>query len=258
MKTKTKLTILLIIIAAALLVVDYYVLRAEDESAPVISFPEGEATYSADMDDEDLLEGVTARDDKDGDVSDSLRIGEKVESEDGTYITIFYIARDSSNNIAQSSRIMQMDASAQAQIQQSATPTPVEEETTGTADTTQSAEGVQDTQQTANGTESEAEPELDEQGRLENEAAIAALPATSPRIYLSQYAVEIAAGSEFEPLSYVEDIQDDADSRDDLYLGIQISGEVNTSVAGTYELYYYVNDSAGNTSNEAKLTVTVA
>ena len=38
---------------------------------------------------------------------------------------------------------------------------------------------------------------------------------------------------------------------------IQITGDVNTGAAGTYELTYYVVDSNGNSSNGAVLTVVV-
>ena len=94
-------------------------------------------------------------------------------------------------------------------------------------------------------------------GAAQNEAAIAALPAESPRFYLTQYSVEVERGAELNRLGYVQDITDDKDSRDELYQGIQISGEVDTNTPGEYMLEYYVVDSDGNTSNTAQLKVTV-
>ena len=58
-------------------------------------------------------------------------------------------------------------------------------------------------------------------------------------------------------LSYVKDIQDDTQSRSDLFRVIQIDGNVNTNVPGTYELTYYVVDNSGNSSNGAVLTIVV-
>lgn len=64
-------------------------------------------------------------------------------------------------------------------------------------------------------------------------------------------------GADFNELSYVQDISDDKDSRDELYQGIQISGEVDTNTPGEYTLEYHAVDSDGNNSNAAQLKVTV-
>ena len=74
---------------------------------------------------------------------------------------------------------------------------------------------------------------------------------------MPHYFVEIERGAEFNRLSYVQDITDDQDSREELYRGIQISGEVDTNTPGEYILEYYVSDSDGNNSNTAQLRVTV-
>ena len=47
------------------------------------------------------------------------------------------------------------------------------------------------------------------------------------------------------------------DDRSWLFQHIQVAGEVNSYTPGVYEMIYYVIDSDGNQSNEAKLTVTV-
>lgn len=64
-------------------------------------------------------------------------------------------------------------------------------------------------------------------------------------------------GTALDKLSYVNDIQDDTETRSDLFKKIQITGEVNTATPGTYELTYYVVDNQGNSSNGAILTVVV-
>ena len=52
-------------------------------------------------------------------------------------------------------------------------------------------------------------------------------------------------------------LQDDTDETSELWKRIQITGQVNTAVAGTYTCTYYVVDTAGNMSNSAELTVVV-
>ena len=76
-------------------------------------------------------------------------------------------------------------------------------------------------------------------------------------MYLNTYYVEVPVGTVLDKLSYVKDIQDDVDTTSDLFKKIQITGDVNTGAAGTYELTYYVVDSNGNSSNGAVLTVVV-
>ena len=76
-------------------------------------------------------------------------------------------------------------------------------------------------------------------------------------MYLTTYYVEVPVGTKLDKLSYVKDIQDDTQSRSDLFRVIQIDGNVNTDVPGTYELTYYVVDNSGNSSNGAVLTIVV-
>ena len=89
--------------------------------------------------------------------------------------------------------------------------------------------------------------------------AIAELSEAAPRLYLSAYGIKINAGASFNALSYVENIEDDADDKDRLYRDISVDGldKFDSKVPGTYELTYFCYDSAGNRSNRAKLTVIV-
>ena len=91
------------------------------------------------------------------------------------------------------------------------------------------------------------------------EEAISELSEAAPRLYLSSYGIKINAGARFNALSYVENIEDDADDKDRLYRDISVDGldKFDAKVPGTYELTYFCYDSAGNRSNRAKLTVIV-
>lgn len=259
MKLKNRITLLLAVAAVALIAVNALVLLAEDRRGPEIAFAQGELTYNSSMSEEQLLEGVTASDNRDGDVTDSLRIGEILPSADKSQVTVVYTAKDSSNNIAQLSRVLPVEGAVSEEgLPNHAAGTDAEEQndTSGQeAVTTPTPTPTPAATQEPVITEEAGDP--NEAGRLENEAAIAALAPEAPRMYLSQYAVTIPAGSDFNALGYVEDITDDADSRDDLYRQIQISGEADMQTPGVYELYFYVNDSDGNTSNQARLSVTV-
>ena len=78
----------------------------EDRTAPVIHMEEVQLEYREGMTDEELLEGITATDETDGDVTGSLVVEKVSEVGDGTVIVTFG-ARDRSNNVVKASRVMQ-------------------------------------------------------------------------------------------------------------------------------------------------------
>ena len=79
------------------------------------------------MDEALLLEGVTAVDEKDGDVSDSLLV-EKVAGTNGKEVIVTYVARDGANNVGKASRAFTVAGS------YGGGDIPVEEETFETGD----------------------------------------------------------------------------------------------------------------------------
>ncbi len=238
---------ILAIAAAASVVVAAVVYLAQDKEGPAILFDESrQILYSEGMTEEELLQGVSARDSRDGDVSDTLQV-EKV-NDLGDMAVVTYVAMDTHYNVTKEERVLNAAAGGGEEEASGSMPAQAvparESEPTGTPAATPAP------------TE---EPEADEesQRREQMEQEIAALPEGSPELRLSQHVVTISAGSEFNQLSYVESITDDVDTQDYLFTQIQISGTVDPSTPGTYTLTYYVADSSGNFSNEDVLEVTV-
>ena len=80
---------------------------SRDKVPPVISFSEADAlTYEEGMTDEELLRGIIAYDDVDGDVSDSLKVEFVAADPEAGTVTVTYAARDKSNNVAKASQIL--------------------------------------------------------------------------------------------------------------------------------------------------------
>ena len=77
----------------------------EDRMAPVIYMEEVELEYREGMSDEELLAGVTATDETDGDVTGSLVVEKVSEVGNGTVIVTFG-ARDASGNVGKVSRVL--------------------------------------------------------------------------------------------------------------------------------------------------------
>ena len=245
---KKGLVAMLFLACAALLAGNVVVYIGEDRNGPEISVPQEEITYVAGTDTSALLNGVTAQDDRDGDVTNTVTIESIIPNAEQTGASVVYVAKDSKNNVTKETRTILYStdanqAAAQAAAEQAA------------AD--QAAQDQAAAEQAAQGDAAGERAQTTDDGAAQNEAAIAALSAESPRFYLTQYSVELERGAELNELSYVQDISDDEDSRDELYQGIQISGEVDTNTPGEYTLEYHVVDSDGNNSNAAQLRVTV-
>lgn len=77
----------------------------EDRTPPVIHMEETELEYREGMSGEELLAGVTAVDETDGDVTGSLVVEKVSEIGDGTVIVTFG-AKDESGNVGKGSRMM--------------------------------------------------------------------------------------------------------------------------------------------------------
>lgn len=239
---KKGLVAMLFLACAALLAGNVVVYIGEDRKGPEISVPQEEITYVAGTDTSALLNGVTAQDNRDGDVTDTVTIESIIPNADQTGASVVYVAKDSKNNVTKETRTILYSTDAAQAAETSAE---------------QAAQDQAAADQTAQGEASGENAQTTDDGAAQNEAAIAALPAESPRFYLTQYSVEVERGADLNELSYVQDITDDKDSRDELYQGIQISGEVDTNTPGEYTLEYHVVDSDGNNSNAAQLKVTV-
>lgn len=107
-------TIAVCVADAALLALSIFLSVHQDRTAPVISFEKNDILYSDGMDESLLLENVTAADDQDGDVSESLLV-EKISITAKGDVIVTYAAMDSSNNVAKASRVYQMKKSAVSQ-----------------------------------------------------------------------------------------------------------------------------------------------
>lgn len=221
---KKLVVVLLLLLCVGAGGVNYWLDQNSDKTPPVIHIPDGaELIYQEGEDTDILLEGVTAVDEKDGDVSDTLVVESILPMQNESKATVLYYAKDKSNNVAQASRTVEYRPEGGIAWM-------VEPETEST--------------------EAESE-DLEESDDMKN------LPKDYPRIYLTTDKVTVKQGEDYNLLSYVKDITDDQDGPDWLYYQIHIDGMGDINGPGTYELYYTVIDRDYHTSNRAKLTLTI-
>lgn len=226
-----------------------FMLVSEDKKAPEIQFQDNEIVYTAGDSYDGLLGGVTAMDNIDGDVTESLVVESVYPNEDGTTATVVYVARDTSNNIGKATKKIfyqtteNQDFDSEEEADESKQETVTEQEKTAVP----TPAATQEPSVTP-----EVEDEVDDS---EEEDAFSS---ENPKITLTTDRVVIRKGETINRIAYVESVTDDKDSRETLYRRIEIQGDTfNKDEEGTYEQIYYVIDTDGNRSNEAKLTIVV-
>ena len=104
MKNRT-LPKLILVISAIIFLLVILIVGSRDRVGPYIDFTDDcVSTFNENDDVELLLQGVTALDDKDGDVTDSIRIQNINVFVDRGEIIVHYSAKDSSNNVTEVSK----------------------------------------------------------------------------------------------------------------------------------------------------------
>lgn len=83
-----------------------YLYLHKDKQGPIIGMPGERITYHENQDQAVLLDGVTAHDKEDGDVSDTLMIEAIYPSANGQTAKVVYAAMDSSNNVTKEQRMV--------------------------------------------------------------------------------------------------------------------------------------------------------
>lgn len=210
--------------------------KNQDRTAPKIKVDQSEKiAYTEGEDYGKLLEGVTAQDDKDGDLTGEVFV-EKIVRVSKKKAVVYYGVTDKAKNVGTASREVTYQESEDSDVAEE------------TAQDTASEEVSEETAQDAAAAEQQSTDQ--QSGSLQPNG-------TRPAMKLAEEAKTIARGTSFNALNEVTDAVDDKDDRDTLFRGLHIDGNYNVNQAGTYTLQYYVQDSDGNISDPITFTLTV-
>lgn len=223
------IAVALSILSGVLMIGAVFGIALKDRTAPVISI-EGKNNLSyAEGDDMDvLLKDVTAEDEKDGDVTESIRVSDIYETRNGRAMVI-YVAKDTSNNMAKLKReiyYVQKENSAEVELEQT-----------------------------------EAEQTDDEQANMaqvETEQVNSSMETAQPtgaRVNMLQKEVTLKVGENFNILRYIQNAVDA--NGNDISRSMHVEGNYDTNVAGVYELKIYAVDSEQTRTNEETFRLTV-
>ncbi len=245
-----KLTFFLILVCIGLAAIVVKFKIQADKQGPEITFHNTDLVYNQTTTKEELLADVTAMDEEEGDVS-SLLLVENIYEISDEQVVVVYVARDSKNNITKLKRTLNCG---EKMSEESAD----NEEISDTEKNV--SEEIPEPTPEPTPAETEAERIRREQLALADEMA-----ANMPKIYLTDYWIEVPIGTTIDAISYVSEIKDDVDSTEELWKKIQlhdasgnhVDAALNFTSAGTYEYIFFVVDSQGNASNNAVLMVVV-
>ena len=257
------LKITLTVIAVVLTALSVLTVILSDSKGPRITVEQKSITYVNGDDKASLLDGVSAYDAVDGDVTVSLIVKDITVLNSGDTAKVTYAARDNSNNISEAYRIVTYvdsdenysEPDDEAMFQEITEGEVTEAETSAENTEAQATEEpVEDTtQETEEPTEEVKEEPQEEEKPEESEkpqpkATDNKPEDKTPKITLKQKSVNINVGQTFNPSDYIKS-KENASS-------IAIDGAINVMAPGTYPLTFEVTGPDGKTASET-LTVVV-
>ena len=254
----------------------WYVSR--DSKPPVITREE-EIIYEETMADEELLQGVTAMDGTDGDVSHTLVVEKVTVNPNSGKAVVTYGAMDRSGNIAKQSFQMEMEEvvvdvmeetpvtngsgevftleAGEAVIDAETVDETVTEETE--EETTEEETTEESTEEESEGDENDEESQDEDDAEEENGAQEEERPRqdnSQPQINQEEIPVlnfgasEVKTKKGYNPawVTVISQMQDNKDSYEYLLQHLVIHGEFNNAEVGTYDVSVSTVDSDGHES----------
>ena len=243
----------------------YMTYKNQDRTAPEIKVDQSKKiAYTEGEDYGKLLEGVTAQDEKDGDLTSEVFV-EKVVPVSKKKAVVYYGVTDKAKNVGTASREVTYQAAEDSDAAEDTAQDTASEDTTQKTDE-KSEKKTKKKSKKAKAKKAAEEKKAEEtaqdaaaadQQNGDQQSAVLQPNGTRPAMKLAGEAKTIARGTSFNALNEVTDAVDDKDDRDTLFRGLHIDGNYNVNQAGTYTLQYYVQDSDGNTSDPITFTLTV-
>ena len=227
---ETIITAALAVFSTVMLVVAGAGILFRDNTPPVLTLEgKNNLTYTEGDTYDDLLENMTAEDDKDGDVTDSIRVSKIYQTSEDRAVVI-YVAKDTSNNIGKLKREIRYEEKKEEVKEE-----PVQEEET---------EDVPEVQTAVPDTAGETEPE----GENTQTAAV-------PKVTMVTNAATLKVGEAFNVLRYVQSAVDVDGTSLSRY--IHAEGAYDMNQPGTYSIRVYATSPSGAVSNIETFTLTV-
>ena len=285
MKQSKVIGIILVVLNIALVVVCIILSARQDKTKPVFDFQAAEVVYRTGMDEEKLKEGITARDNVDGDITDRIVVEKIVTDQAENTAVVFFAVSDRAGNVAKCSKVFPAaldggneelaDQLTQAGYDAAFAPENslmAEHMDTDQEKEADDPEGAEN-EELSEDTEPSESPSPAASPRPtrtpentpqpEQEEAEEQKPAEAPKtnneapvLTLKQNSVKVAAGSAPAWVNLIGTLRDDKDSYETLFRNLKVS-KYDVNKPGTYEVTVQTEDSDGNKSAAVPITIQV-
>lgn len=289
MKQSKVIGIILVVLNIALAVVCIILSAGQDKTKPVFDFQAAEVVYRTGMDEEKLKEGITARDNADGDITDRIVVEKIVTDPAENTAVVFFAVSDRAGNVAKCSKVFPASLEGENeeladQLTQAGYDAAFASESSLTAESTDAAadqENETDNSENAENEEQQEDAEPSESPSIaasprptrtpentpkpepEQEAVEEQKPTEAPKtndaapvLSLKQNSVKVAAGSTPAWVNLIGTLRDDKDSYETLFRNLKVS-KYDVNKPGTYEVTVQTEDSDGNRSAAVPITIQV-
>lgn len=281
-------TIAAIVLAVFLWGGGMFFYQRRDTTAPEITINETELIYEDDMAEEELFLGVSAWDNKDGNLDGSIIIEKIVTDKEKETAVITYGVSDASGNVGKLNRQLTylvraveeeaippitevVENTVEEVVEEEAQQQAVEEEEASEEDVPEEAEAEQqqDPEEEASSEESGEEEAAEEEQQQEAEPLPRAGEAAEgtgqraaqnqgrPALTFKDGRVKTAKGMDPAWVNIIGSLTDDKDDYGTLFGTLRIHGEYDRNTVGNYAVTVTVKDSDGNESAPAPITIEV-
>lgn len=276
MKQSKIIGIILTVINIILVIVCIVFYIKADRSAPKFEVQAADIVYREDMDNAELLKGITAYDSVDGDVTDRIVIEKIIENKGSDSMVVFYAVSDKAGNVAKFSKVfqtafgagMEMDEESKDEMAMRVKKAGIEAELEGSTDAAKTEDTAPSAtpsftampsptpEKTPAQTQAPTEtPPQEEEPQPEQKPKNTVNP-EAPVLTLKVSEVKTAAGSAPAWVDVIGTLKDDKDNYETLFHNLSVS-KYDKNKAGTYQVTVSTEDSDGNKSAEVPLTIVV-
>lgn len=251
---KQRVVALVLLASCAVLgVAAFFISGAKDKKAPKITVSEAKVSYIEGDSHDSLLEGISAKDNRDGDLTDEVFIDRIIPKAGNEKAIVYYAVTDKSHNVGTAKRTVAYYKDAEAAKNAGAEDNAAAKEEQASA-------------------EVNASPEA--QAPEENKAQAGVYPpdpldlsAGKPVVQLKQQEVTEAVGTTVNLMDYINTIADTDTSNENhnymySHVSITVNGVQNTSQltlnqAGEYEIAYFSGNMHGAVSDPTVMKIIV-
>jgi hypothetical protein len=224
------------------------ILLTEDRTGPIITVNGTDIVYNQADDKDSLLSYVTAVDEKDGDVTETVMVADILPLLNKTSAKVVYVAEDKSNNVTKKEVYVNYAPLKEEILNASNT---LEEEAVLALNMSSADTNDKNNESSSPSNETDTAKAADEDNSEE------VVVETNPVLTLIANEQTIERRDEFEPKDLIESVSDDKDLVNYLMEHISVVGNYDVNTRGDYVLMYYATDSDGNESERLYMVLTV-